>query len=87
MISVFEDLLDHLNSFNATKIVTTGEDATRIIGQVEYDSDTNKLVGFAFPCNSSGLSLWITYIIMGIRVKSRALLRGDMLTTVRHTQQ
>ena len=55
----FEDLLDHLNSFNATKIVTTGEDATRIIGQVEYDGDTNKLVGFAFPCNSSGLSLWI----------------------------
>ena len=72
----FEDLLDHLNSFNAAKIVTIGEDATRIIGRVEYDSDTNKLVGFVLPCNSSGLPLCDTYIVNSFQSIEEAFAAG-----------
>ena len=53
----FDELLVHLNSYKATKIVSIGEDATRLIGRVEYDSESNRLVGFVLPCNDRGLPL------------------------------
>ena len=53
----FDDLLAHLNSFNAPKIVSLSEDATRIIGRIEYDCDSDKLVGFVLPCNDKGIPL------------------------------
>lgn len=31
------------------------EDATQVISRVEYDSETNRLVGFVLPCNKDGL--------------------------------
>ena len=35
-----DDLLVHLNSFNAKKLVSIGEDATRVIVRVEYHCES-----------------------------------------------
>jgi hypothetical protein len=51
----FKELLEHLNAFKSPKVVAIGEDATRVISRIEYDSETNKLVGFVLPCNDQGL--------------------------------
>ena len=50
----FDKLLAHLEGYNAEKIVSISEDATRVISHVEYDSSNNKIVGFVLPldCNS-----------------------------------
>ena len=53
----FDDLLAHLNSYNSPKIVAIGEDATRVISRVEYDKETNRLVGFVLPCDDAGMPL------------------------------
>ena len=47
----------HLNSFNAEKLVSIGEDATRVIARVEYDCESNKLIGFVLPCDENGLPI------------------------------
>ena len=39
----FDDLSKHITDHNAPKIVSIGEDATRVIGRVDYDSETNRL--------------------------------------------
>lgn len=53
----FDELLTHLNAFKCEKVVALGEDATRVIKKVQYDPNTNKLVGFVLPCEESGLPL------------------------------
>ena len=45
----FDGLAAHIAKHNTTNMVTVGEDATRIICRVEYDSKTNRCVGFVFP--------------------------------------
>ena len=42
-------LAAHIAKYKTTNIVTIGEDATRIIYRVEYDSKTNRCVGFVLP--------------------------------------
>ena len=49
--------MEYLNAYRAAKVVAVGEDATRLISKVEYDSESNKLVGFVLPCNDKGLPL------------------------------
>jgi len=51
----FDELLNHLNAFKCPKIVSIGEDATRVINKVQYDVESDKLVGFVLPCNEYGL--------------------------------
>lgn len=53
----FQELLAHLNAYKAPKVVAIGEEATRVISRVEYDNETDKLLGFILPCNTQGLSL------------------------------
>ena len=36
-------------------MITVGEDATRVITKVDYDNETNRLVGFVLPCDDNGL--------------------------------
>ena len=45
----FDGLAAHIAKYNTTNIVTIGEDATRIICRMEYDSKTNRCVGFVLP--------------------------------------
>ena len=53
----FDELLNHLNAFKCQKVVALGEDATCVIKKIQYDPNTNKLVGFVLPCDESGLPL------------------------------
>ena len=51
----FDDLTAHLTQYNVPHIVTIGEDATRVRSRVEYDSETDRYVGFVLPVNQYGL--------------------------------
>ena len=42
--------------------VSVGEDATRVISRIEYDSETDKLVGFVLPCDRDGLPICDSFI-------------------------
>jgi len=42
-------LVQHLKERNASKIIWIAEDATRITGKIEYDSRSNKVLGFVLP--------------------------------------
>ena len=41
----------------SNKVVSISEDATRIINRIDYDSESDRLVGFVLPCDDQGLPL------------------------------
>lgn len=47
-----EELALYLKNHNLDPFVCISEDATRIVGKVQYDSKSNQLVGFVLPLNS-----------------------------------
>ena len=47
----FDELETYLNKHNAPKVISLGEDATRVVSRVEYDSETDRCVGFVLPSN------------------------------------
>ncbi len=51
----FDELVVHLSQHKAPKVITVGEDATRVIARVQYDCETNRCVGFVLPLNELGL--------------------------------
>ena len=53
----FDQLSVHLESYNAPRIVSISEDATRVITRIEYDSNSNKLVGFVLPLDTEYLPI------------------------------
>ena len=57
----FKGLEEHLNLYKAKKI-SISEDATRLIGRVDYDKETDKLVGFVLPSNDEGVPLSNSFI-------------------------
>ena len=50
----FNDLAKHIKNHNVPKVVSIEEDATR---RVDYDSETDRCVGFVFPVDDRGLPL------------------------------
>ena len=52
-----------MKKHNASLVVAISEDATWLISRVEYDSATNRLVGFVLPYNSEGLPLADSFLI------------------------
>ena len=64
----FDDLVVYLKKFDAPLVIAISEDATRVIGRVEYDSETNRLVGFVLPCNSDGLPLADSFLAVSLDV-------------------
>ena len=50
----FDGLENYLTQHGASshKVVSISEDATRIIARIDYDSESNRLVGFVLPCNN-----------------------------------
>lgn len=46
-----EELLNYLNERSLPKIVSISEDATRVVGRVQYDARTNQVIGFTLPIN------------------------------------
>lgn len=60
--SRFNELLAHITHHNAPKIVPIGEDATRVIGRVDYDSETNRCVIFVLLLDVNGLPTVDAYL-------------------------
>lgn len=46
-----EELRYYLDERNLPKVVSISEDATRIVGRIQYNSRTNQIVGFTLPIN------------------------------------
>ena len=44
------------------QLVSIGEDATRVILRIDYDNETDRLIGFVLPCDDSGLPVVDTYL-------------------------
>ena len=42
--------------------MSIGEDATRVIGRIDYDSETNRCVGFVLPLDGNGLPVVDAYL-------------------------
>lgn len=58
----FDDLLEYIEKYNAPKIVSVGEDATQLISRVDYDTATDRCVGFVLPNdNDTGLPIVNAY--------------------------
>eukprot|EP00731_Ephydatia_muelleri_P026350 Em0018g450a len=48
----FDQLANHINSYKCARVIVIGEDATRLVARVDYDPETNRLVGFVLPEDS-----------------------------------
>ncbi len=58
----FNELIDHLNNWNAPMGVHLALDDTRILKKVEYDPVTGRFVGFCLPLND-GIPVVDTFIL------------------------
>ena len=54
-VFMFDQWSAYLDMHNAPRIVSISEDATRVITRVEYDSYSNKIVGFVLPLDDNSL--------------------------------
>ena len=52
-----DDLSKHITGYITLRIVSTGEDTTRVIGRADYNSETNRCIGFMLPPDDHGLPL------------------------------
>jgi len=60
----FDQLSVHLKSYNVPRIVSISEDATRVITRIEYDPNSNKLVGFVLQSTCLLVDhFWLLYLI------------------------
>lgn len=51
----FDELRRHLDQYDAPHCVSIGEDATRVVGRVDYDGETDRYLGFVLPLHENGL--------------------------------
>ena len=72
----FEELVAHLDRYGLPKIVSIGEDATRVISRVEYDSNTDRLVGFVLPLNKEGIPLTDSFLATSFESIEDAFAKG-----------
>lgn len=57
-----DELCQYIEERNLEKVVTLSEDATRIVGRVQYDKHSNQMVGFVLPLNKkNGLPIPFAY--------------------------
>ena len=64
--------------YKAPKIVAVGEDATRVISRVQYDYDTNRMVGFVLPCDDNGLPLKDAFLAISFQQMEQCFLENDV---------
>lgn len=74
----FDELLIHINSYKASKMIAIGEDATRIISRVKYDNATNKLVGFVLPCGEDGLPISSAFLANSFQAIQTSFQDGEI---------
>ena len=64
----FDELAFHIKEFKASTALSIGEDATRVISRVDYDSETDKCVRFVLPLNVNGLPLVDSFLAVSFNV-------------------
>ena len=69
--------MNHLESYGASKLVAIGEDATRVISMVDYDVESNKLVGFVLPSTKNGLPLTDAFLAISFESIKSAFQDGE----------
>ena len=74
----FDALLDHLERHKCPPIISIGEDATRIIARVEYDENTNRLVGFVLPCNENGSPIYDEFLAVSFEHIENCFKNGEL---------
>ena len=74
----FDDLVKHIDLYKAPKVISVGEDATRVISRVQYDSTTNRMVGFVLPCDNNGLPLTDTFLATSFQQMEQCFLNNDI---------
>lgn len=55
------ELLFYLEERKLPKIISLSEDATRIVGRIQYDHRNNQLMGFVLPINEDGIPIPFAY--------------------------
>ena len=58
----FDELAQHLKQYKSPKIVSIGEDATRVIARIDYDNETDRCVGFVLPVDKNGLPITDSFL-------------------------
>ena len=58
----FDKLLAHLDAHKCPRLISISEDATRIIRHIDYDENSNKLVGFVLPVDSKFLPITDSFL-------------------------
>ena len=58
----FNELRQHLDQYDVPLCVSIAEDATRVVGRVDYDAETDRCVGFVLPLNEKGLPIVDSFI-------------------------
>ena len=53
----FDELQAHIERYKTPRCVSISEDATRVIGRVEYDNITDRCVGFVLPLDDNRLPI------------------------------
>lgn len=57
-----DELCVYLNERNLPRAVSLSEDATRIVGRVQYDAKINQIIGFTLPLNeNNGMPIPFSY--------------------------
>ena len=63
-----EDLKTFLKARNLTNKVWLSEDATRLCNKVQYDSNTNQLIGFVLPLDKNAMPKAFSFLATSARV-------------------
>ena len=74
----FDDLVVHLESYSADKVVAIAEDATRVIARADYDHETDRVVGFVLPCNDAGLPLSDTFLATSLGAIEKMFVTNEL---------
>lgn len=62
-----KELCQYLEGLNLRKIVWLSEDASGIEGKIEFDPNTNQMVGLVLPLNKcTGMPISLTYLARDI---------------------
>jgi len=74
----FDSLLSYLEDSGIPKVISIGEDATRVISRVEYDNKTNRCVGFVLPIDGNGLPMYDEFLAVSFEFMERVFKTTDV---------
>ena len=67
----FDELALHIKRHNAPSIVTIGEDATQITAWVDYDSQTDRCVGFVLLLDQNDLPILDAFLAVSFKAMEK----------------